>query len=250
MRTVDEHLADCLAAVAPLAAARRCRCSTRTAACSPRTSSSPSPCRGFDNSSMDGYAVRAADVAGATAGAPVELPVVGRHRRRAAGGRRRCSPGTALRIMTGAPMPHGRRRRRPVEWTDGGRRRRCAIDRRRRPAQHVRRAGEDVAVGEIVLAAGTGSAPRQLGAARRRRPRPRAVPPARRASSSSPPAASWSSRASRSRPGRSTTPTATCSTAAAARPGACAYRVGIVPDDPRELLDALEDQLHPRRPRR
>ena len=56
----------------------------------------------FDNSAMDGYAVRAADVAGATADRPVSLPVVGEI---AAGqsAPHRLSPHTAMKIMTGAP---------------------------------------------------------------------------------------------------------------------------------------------------
>jgi molybdopterin molybdotransferase len=60
---------------------------------------------GFDNSAMDGYAVRASDVAGATMSAPVALPVVGESRAGAVPGA--LSPGTAMRIMTGAPMPGG-----------------------------------------------------------------------------------------------------------------------------------------------
>ena len=65
----------------------------------------------FDNSSMDGYAVLAADVAGASREAPATLPVTGEI---AAGdiGAYRLVPGTAIKIMTGAQLPVGRRRRR------------------------------------------------------------------------------------------------------------------------------------------
>ncbi|TFH29316.1 MAG: molybdopterin molybdenumtransferase MoeA, partial [Myxococcales bacterium] len=58
----------------------------------------------FDNSAMDGYAVRAADVASATPETPVRLPIVGESR---AGGPlpEPLRPGTACRIFTGAPMP-------------------------------------------------------------------------------------------------------------------------------------------------
>src|SRR5512132_2270235 len=58
----------------------------------------------FDNSAMDGYAVRAEDVADATADEPLSLPVVGE----IAAGKaavHRLSPGTAMKIMTGAPVP-------------------------------------------------------------------------------------------------------------------------------------------------
>jgi molybdopterin molybdotransferase len=60
----------------------------------------------WDNSSMDGYAVRAADIARATKDSPVELPVLETVR---AGQRptRSIENGTAIRVMTGAPVPDG-----------------------------------------------------------------------------------------------------------------------------------------------
>jgi molybdopterin molybdotransferase len=60
---------------------------------------------GFDNSAMDGYAVRAADIAHASPGSPVRLPVVGESRAGAVPDAH--VAGTAMRIMTGAPMPVG-----------------------------------------------------------------------------------------------------------------------------------------------
>ena len=60
---------------------------------------------GFDNSAMDGYAVRARDVTGAKPGTAVALPVIGESRAGAIPDP--LAPGTAMRIMTGAPMPHG-----------------------------------------------------------------------------------------------------------------------------------------------
>jgi len=60
---------------------------------------------GFDNSAMDGYAVRAGDVAHASADAPVRLQVVGESRAGAVPSAH--VAGTAMRIMTGAPMPDG-----------------------------------------------------------------------------------------------------------------------------------------------
>ena len=60
---------------------------------------------GFDNSAMDGYAVRATDIAHASAGAPVRLPVIGESRAGAVPGPH--VAGTAMRIMTGAPIPPG-----------------------------------------------------------------------------------------------------------------------------------------------
>jgi molybdopterin molybdotransferase len=114
----------------------------------------------FDNSSMDGYAVRVADVAGAEASSPVSLPVEGDV---AAGdpGAVTLAAGTTLRIMTGAPMPDGAEAVVPVELTDGGTTS-VAIGRVPTPGQHVRRRGEDVRAGQTVLTAGTRIGPRQI----------------------------------------------------------------------------------------
>ena len=70
----------------------------------------------FDNSAMDGYAVRAAEVAGA----PVDAARRVRHPRRPH--RRPAAPSRAppARIMTGAPLPAGADAIVPVEQTDGG----------------------------------------------------------------------------------------------------------------------------------
>jgi molybdopterin molybdotransferase len=67
--------------------------------------SSGSDLPGFDNSAMDGYAVCAGDIAQATPGAPVRLPVAGESRAGVIPGAH--MTGTAMRIMTGAPMPDG-----------------------------------------------------------------------------------------------------------------------------------------------
>jgi molybdopterin molybdotransferase len=69
------------------------------------TVSSQSDLPGFDNSAMDGYAVRASDIDRASASEPVTLPVVGESRAGALPGPH--ATGTAMRIMTGAPMPEG-----------------------------------------------------------------------------------------------------------------------------------------------
>src|SRR5262249_32863905 len=77
------------------------------------------PLPAFDNSAMDGYAVRAEDVAGASVESPVVLPVDGDV---AAGApaAHSVSGGRCVRIMTGAPMPGGADAVVPVEATDGG----------------------------------------------------------------------------------------------------------------------------------
>lgn len=115
----------------------------------------------FDNSAMDGYAVRAVDVAAATDQAPVALEV----RADVPAGRvdgPPLDPGTAHRIMTGAPMPRGADAVVQVEATDGGTET-VRVHESRAPGVHVRTAGEDVAVGDTVLDAGTRLGAAQLG---------------------------------------------------------------------------------------
>lgn len=117
----------------------------------------------FDNSAMDGYAVRAEDTDGATPERPVILPVAedipaGRTDQLT------LQPGTAHRIMTGAPMPTGATGVVPVENTDGGVDN-VAIHARSEPGKHIRRAGEDVAPGTTVLRRGQVVTPAVLGLA-------------------------------------------------------------------------------------
>ncbi|KLO27506.1 molybdopterin molybdenumtransferase [Mycolicibacter heraklionensis] len=103
----------------------------------------------FDNSAMDGYAVLADDIVAAAPEAPVKLPVT----EDIPAGRTdipTLTPGTAHRIMTGAPIPHGADAVVPVEDTDGGLdvvQISATIPRGR----HVRRSGGDVAAGATVL---------------------------------------------------------------------------------------------------
>ncbi|MDT5140178.1 MAG: molybdopterin molybdotransferase [Mycobacterium sp.] len=117
----------------------------------------------FDNSAMDGYAVRAEDTAAATAEHPVVLPVTedipaGRTDQLV------LQPGTAHRIMTGAPVPTGATAIVPVEATDGGVAS-VQIRQHSEPGKHIRRAGEDVAAGTAVLRAGQVVTPATLGLA-------------------------------------------------------------------------------------
>lgn len=115
---------------------------------------------GFDNSAMDGYAVRACDLAGASPSNPVLLPVDGDV---AAGDtvRHVLAPGHALRIMTGAPLPDGADAVVPVEASDGGATR-AALSLAPEVGRHVRRRGEDVRAGDVVLVAGTRVGPGHL----------------------------------------------------------------------------------------
>ncbi|MGE2717302.1 gephyrin-like molybdotransferase Glp [Mycolicibacterium litorale] len=118
---------------------------------------------GFDNSAMDGYAVVAEDVAGATEDRPVLLPVA----EDIPAGRTDplvLAPGTAHRIMTGAPLPRGATAVVPVEATNAATDT-VAIRAAARPGQHVRTAGEDVTAGTTVLRAGVALTPAALGLA-------------------------------------------------------------------------------------
>ena len=144
---------------------------------------------------MDGYAVRVADVAGATEENPVTLPVAGdiagrRHRAYAlAAGHRDADHDRRAAAAR-------RRRRRPGRVDRRRLRRRCAIRqaRRARPARPPARRGRR-APATWCCAAGTGSGPRQLGAARRGRARPGSLVRPGPGSWCCPPATSWSSRA-------------------------------------------------------
>ena len=195
---------------------------------------------GFDNSAMDGYAVCRADVAGATEESPVHLPVVGE----IGAGQATLlamSPGTAVKIMTGAPVPAGADSVVPYEWTDRGVAN-VVITQAPELGQHVRPAGQDVAVGDLLVEQGTVLGPRQLGllaavgrASVRSRPRPRVVV--------------ISTGSELREPGTTLGHDSIYDgnsfllAAAARQAGAIAYRVGIVSDQPRAFMDALSDQL-------
>ncbi|MEI2778851.1 MAG: gephyrin-like molybdotransferase Glp [Tetrasphaera sp.] len=116
---------------------------------------------GFDNSAMDGYAVRSADVSGASEADPVVLDVVGEV---AAGGDAAAYEvvaGQAVRIMTGAMLPAGADAVVMVERTDGGLER-VAISEAVPAGRSVRPRGEDVRAGSVVIPAGTLVNPRVI----------------------------------------------------------------------------------------
>lgn len=122
---------------------------------------------GFASSAMDGFAVRSADVAGATEAVPVVLEVIdtvmaGRASARSVGQRQ------AIRIMTGAPVPDGADAIVPVEATRHSRGERdvdetVAILSPITAGQHVRGAGDDVRAGVTVVPAGTLVGPALVG---------------------------------------------------------------------------------------
>jgi molybdopterin molybdotransferase len=115
----------------------------------------------WDNAGMDGYAVRAADVDGASTEHPKRLRVI---ETIAAGHRpqRIVNPGEAARIMTGAPVPQGADSVIRIEDTDRDESQVDIFD-ARDARRNVRPRGEDVREGETVLHAGTALGPAQLG---------------------------------------------------------------------------------------
>lgn len=201
----------------------------------------PWPLPSFDNSSMDGYAVLAADVAGASDATPVDLTVVDDV---PAGFRstETVLPGTAVRIMTGAPMPTGADAVVPVERTDGGTetvRIHQSVD----PGAYIRRAAEDVASGEVVLTQGTFIGARQVAILAAVgcglvfvHPRPRVAVISTGSELVEP--------GLELRHGLVSDSNSYLLVAACREAGADAYRVGPIPDDEDAFLSAVEDQLH------
>ncbi len=115
----------------------------------------------FRNSAMDGYAVRSADVARASAAAPVTLRVLETVGAGAVPSQP-VGPGTAIRIMTGAPVPDGADAVVRVEDTtagDGA----VVVHGAVRAHGNVREAGEDVRAGENVLDPGRPLRPADIG---------------------------------------------------------------------------------------
>ena len=259
--SVDEHLDDILAAVKPLEPielqlldAQGCLLVEDVVV---EVALPP-----FDNSSMDGYAVRISDVEGASEEFPAVLTVIGDV---AAGDGgladgRSVGPGEAARIMTGAPLPAGAEAVVPVEWTDGGTGGGPAegmrahsdapegasgevrIHRPVTPRAHVRAKGSDVRPGDMALRAGAVVGPPQIGllaaigrSTVRVRPRPRVVV--------------LSTGSELAQPGeeldggRIYDSNSFALTAAARDAGAIAYRVPAVADDAETLRTTIEDQL-------
>lgn len=113
----------------------------------------------WDNSAMDGFAVRSADVRGASRERPVKLKVIGE----AAAGRSasvELTPGTAIRILTGARLPDGADSVVPVEETDAAMGAAALpesvmIEASRPVGAHIRRIGSDLREGYPLLLAGT-----------------------------------------------------------------------------------------------
>jgi molybdopterin molybdotransferase len=162
VRTVEEHQAVVAGLLCPLPAEE-----VPVAAAAGRVLAEDLPALvalpGFDNSAMDGYAARWAEVGTASEQAPVRLPVAAD----IPAGRTDVpplEPNTVHRIMTGAPVPVGADVIVPVERTDAGTQL-VTITGVPAVGTHVRHAGEDIAAGAPALPAGTALGPAQLGLA-------------------------------------------------------------------------------------
>ncbi|MFF4032184.1 gephyrin-like molybdotransferase Glp [Streptomyces sviceus] len=256
--SVDEHLEDILATVRPLEPIELQLLDAQGCVLVEDVTV-PVSLPPFDNSSMDGYAVRVADVAGASEEFPAVLDVVGD----VAAGQAELlhvGPGQAARIMTGAPLPPGAETVVPVEWTDGGlgegpvsgmRARSLAPEGAAghvhvyRPAEaraHVRAQGSDVRAGDRALDAGTVLGPPQIALLAaigrgtvRVRPRPRVVVMSTGSELVQPDESLGT--------GQIYDSNSFALTAAARDAGAIAYRVGAVADDAETLRSTIEDQL-------
>jgi molybdopterin molybdotransferase len=237
--SVEAHLADIMSTIRPLAPTELNLADAHGLVLAEDVAASHS-LPSFDNSAMDGYAVLVADIASATEEHPVTLPVVAEV---AAGdtGAYSLPQGTAIRIMTGAMLPHGTEAVVPVEWTDGGTVR-VIIRGKAEYGQSIRLAGGDAKAGEMLVTAGTRLRPMHIAvvAAAGRgtvkvRPRPRVVVLSTGSELADPgtpiiPGRIWDSNS--------------FMIAAAAREAGCnAYRQAIVPDNPEAVLPAIEDQL-------
>lgn len=117
----------------------------------------------FDRSNVDGFAVRAADLAGASEAAPVRLKLNDEVIACGVAPARPVLSGTATTIATGGPLPRGADAVVMVEHTQPAGARAIEVRRAASPGQFVSYAGSDIARGEAVLRAGTTIGSREIG---------------------------------------------------------------------------------------
>jgi len=162
VRTIDEHREAALALAAPMPVIQ-VAVQDADGHVLAQEVTAPSVLPRWDNSAMDGYAVRARDLVGASELAPVPLRVLA-DLPAGSDARPTVVAGTAARIMTGAVVPEGADAIVPVEHTDGGTET-VQIAQAPEPGVHIRRAGEDAQAGDVVLTAGILLGPAQVAAA-------------------------------------------------------------------------------------
>ena len=159
LKRLDDALAELLAQAVPLAQTEQLSTFDADGRVLAQDLVSALQVPSFDNSAMDGYAMRAADVPAAGSVLPVSQRI-------AAGSvGEALAAGTAARIFTGAPVPAGAdvvvMQEECTALEDG----RVQINAAVKPGQNIRRAGEDIALGSTIVAAGTRLTPAELGLA-------------------------------------------------------------------------------------
>jgi molybdopterin molybdotransferase len=242
--SVETHLAEILAGIRPLAPTELgLQEAEGLVLAQDVTATYPLP--SFDNSAMDGYAVFAEDIAAATEQMPVTLPVTGEV---TAGdtGAYALTRGTAIRITTGAMLPHGTELVVPVEWTDGGRAgqhsSRVSINTKAATGHAIRLTGDDAKAGDVLVSRGTRLKPMHIAAIAAAghgtanvHPRPRVVVLSTGNELAEPGAPIV--------PGRIWDSNSFMIAAAAREAGCLAYRQAGIPDNAGEVLQTIEDQL-------
>ena len=239
MRTVDEHLSAVLSQVHPLEPFAISLLESRGCVIAEDVTA-PWPLPAFDAAAVDGYAVVVSDIARASAANPVTLNVIATID---AGERptKGLFPGAAIRVSAGAVLPEGTEAVIAREHTEGDDNTVTVLQ----PAtvgQYVRRKAEDVAIGEVVVTAGSTVDARILGllaAVGRQsvnaRPRPRVV------------VVSVGSELQEAGAaielGRIPDSNGVMLSAAVAEHGGVSYRVGPLTSDPAKVAQTLEDQL-------
>ena len=239
MRTVDEHLSAVLSQVHPLEPFAISLLESRGCVIAEDVTA-PWPLPAFDAAAVDGYAVVVSDIAKASAATPVTLTVIATID---AGERptKGLFSGAAIRVSAGAVLPEGTEAVIAREHTEGDDNTVTILQ----PAtvgQYVRRKAEDVAIGEVVVTAGSTVDARILGllaAVGRQsvnaRPRPRVV------------VVSVGSELQEAGAaielGRIPDSNGIMLSAAVAEHGGVSYRVGPLTSDPAKVAQTLEDQL-------
>jgi molybdopterin molybdotransferase len=194
----------------------------------------------FPNAAMDGYAVVAVDLAGATVDAPVTLPVVGEVLA-GADSLPAVSPGRTVAIMTGAPLPAGADAVVPVETTSGGQGQ-VAFHRAVEPGEHVRSPGEDLTPGQPLVGAGRRLGPADVGLLSAAGvTRVVCIPPPRVVVMST--GDELVPAAEEPRPGRIRDANGPMLAAMVRMAGAIPFSAGIVPDDRKALMYAFDTNL-------
>jgi molybdopterin molybdotransferase len=239
MRSVDAHVQQILATVAPLPElelrlldAHGCVLAEDVVA--------ERPVPAFDTATVEGYAVRAAEVATARQDAPVLLHVAGDVGAGSAPAFT-VQPGLCARVALGAVVPSGADAVVPTAFTDGGLAQ-VRVGRGVEAGAYVRRAGEDVAAGTTVLAKDSLVGAAQVGllvAVGRRnvlvRPKPRVVVVSV--------GGELADAGQALTPGKVADAGGYAVCAAVREAGAIAFQAGLVGDDPKPLADTLEDHL-------